>query len=135
MIRRRRWLLAAAFLVAVLAVASAGWMFVAGGNLKTLTGAVRGLLGDTALPAAFAVGNGRIEATEVDVATKLAGRLAQVRVQEGDRVEPGQVVAVFDTDALQAQQRQGRAELRQAEQERQHALAVVEQRESELDFA
>lgn len=135
MIRRRRWLLAAGFLVAALAIASAGWMLVAGGNLRTLTGAVRGLLGDAALPEGFTIGNGRIEATEVDVATKLAGRLAEVRVQEGDRVEQGQVVAVFDTDALQAQQRQGRAQLRQAEQERQHALAVVEQRESELDFA
>jgi HlyD family secretion protein len=50
-------------------------------------------------------------------------------------VEPGQVVAVLDTDALEAQRRQAQAELRRARQEREHALAVVEQRESELDFA
>ena len=30
------------------------------------------------LPAGFASGNGRLEATEVDVATKIAGRLAEL---------------------------------------------------------
>ena len=37
----------------------------------------------------FASGNGRIEATEVDVATKLAGRIASIAVDEGDFVQPG----------------------------------------------
>jgi HlyD family secretion protein len=135
MSRSGRRLVAAVIIILFLAAAVAGWVLVGGGDLRALPGAVRGWLDDAPLPEGFAVGNGRIEATEVDVATKLAGRLAEVRVQEGDRVEQGQVVAVLDTDALQAQQRQVRAELRQAEQERQHALAVVEQRESELDFA
>jgi HlyD family secretion protein len=135
MSRSGRRLVAAVIIILFLAAAVAGWVLVGGGDLRALPRAVRGWLDDAPLPEGFAVGNGRIEATEVDVATKLAGRLAEVRVQEGDRVEQGQVVAVLDTDALQAQQRQVRAELRQAEQERQHALAVVEQRESELDFA
>jgi HlyD family secretion protein len=135
MSRSGRRLVAAVIIILFLAAAVAGWVLVGGGDLRALPRAVRGWLDDASLPEGFAVGNGRIEATEVDVATKLAGRLAEVRVQEGDRVEQGQVVAVLDTDALQAQQRQVRAELRQAEQERQHALAVVEQRESELDFA
>jgi len=34
----------------------------------------------------FASGNGRIEAIEVDVATKLAGCLAELMVDEGDFV-------------------------------------------------
>ena len=42
------------------------------------------------------MGKGRIEATEVDVATQIAGRLLEVRVREGDRVEAGEVVAVLD---------------------------------------
>jgi HlyD family secretion protein len=132
---RRRWLGAAATLITVLAIAAAGWVLVAGGDLGGLPAGLRGLLGDAALPEGFAVGNGRIEATEVDVATKLPGRLAEVQVREGDRVESGQVVAVLDIDALQAQQRQAQAEQRRARQEREHALAVVEQHESELDFA
>jgi HlyD family secretion protein len=135
MTHRRRWLAAAAILITVLAVASAGWVLVAGVDLRPLPETLRGLLGGAALPDGFALGNGRIEATEVDVATKLPGRLTEVRVREGDRVESGQVAAVLDTDALEAQQRQAQAELRRARQERVHALAVVEQHESELDFA
>ena len=49
------------------------------------------------LPEGFASGNGRIEATEYDVATKRAGRLAAVLVVEGALVEPGQMVARMDT--------------------------------------
>ena len=32
----------------------------------------------------FVSGNGRIEATEIDVATKLPGRIAEIAVDEGD---------------------------------------------------
>ena len=135
MTTRRRWLAVAAILLTVVAVAAAGWVLVAGGDLRSMPGMLRGLLGDAALPEGFALGNGRIEATEVDVATKLPGRLREVLVREGDRVEPGQVVAVLDTDSLEAQRRQAQAELRRARQEREHALAVVEQHESELDYA
>ena len=46
----------------------------------------------TGLGQGFASGNGRIEATEVDVATKLAGRVAEILVDEGDFVKTGQVV-------------------------------------------
>jgi len=135
MSHRLHWLVAAAILISLVAVASAAWMLGAGGDLRSLPEALRGLLGDTGPPEGFAVGNGRIEATDVDVASKLPGRLREVRVREGDRVESGQVVAVLDTDALEAQQRQAQAELRRARQEREHALAMVEQYESELDFA
>jgi HlyD family secretion protein len=135
MISRRRWLIAATVLATLLALAAASWVLVAGGDPRELPARLRGLLGEDAVPEGFAMSNGRIEATEVDVATKLAGRLADIRVREGDRVEAGQVVALLDTDALSAQQRQARAQLRHARQEREHALAIVEQRRSELDFA
>lgn len=131
----RRWSIAAAILIALVLAAAAGWVVLAGGDLRALPGTLRGLFDNDGLPAGFALGNGRIEATEVDVATKLPGRLLEVRVREGDRVEAGQVVAVLDTESLEAQQRQAQAELRRAQQEREHALAVVGQRESELDFA
>ncbi len=47
--------------------------------------------------------SGRLEATEVDVASELGGVLATRPVQEGDRVQRGQVVATFDTDLLDQQ--------------------------------
>ncbi len=97
----------------------------------------------------FASGNGRIEATEVDVATKLAGRIASIEVDEGDFVEPGQILARMDTQALEAQLQQARAQVRQAqnaertalaqvalrESEKVSAAAVVRQRQAELDAA
>lgn len=79
----------------------------------------------------FASGNGRIEATEVDVATKLAGRVAEIMVDEGDFLTPGQVVAQMDTQVLKAQLAQAQAQVRQAENARLTAQALVAQRESE----
>ena len=57
----------------------------------------------------FASGNGRIEATEINIATKLGGRIARILVDEGDFVEPGQLLAEMDTSVLQAQLLQAEA--------------------------
>lgn len=93
--------------------------------------------------------NGRIEATEIDIAAKIAGRVRDILVKEGDMVAAGQVVALMDTDVLEAQLRQASAQLQQAEssvtiarsqltqREAEHraAQALVAQREAELDVA
>jgi HlyD family secretion protein len=129
----RRRLLLAGFLLA--AAAAAAWLTLRFGLPSSLPAPLAGLLRDDPLPAGFASGNGRIEATELDVATKLAGRLSGVLLREGDRAEEGGVVARLDTDSLEAQLRQAEAELRRARQETALAEAVVEQRESELDYA
>ncbi len=65
------------------------------------------------LPQGIASGNGRLEATEVDIATKVAGRLASVGVHEGDNVSAGQVVAELDVEDLKAQLRGAEAQVRQ----------------------
>jgi hypothetical protein len=52
------------------------------------------------LPAGFASGNGRLEAVEVDVATKIAGRLAELGPHEGDMVEVGAGFDVIWRDLL-----------------------------------
>lgn len=97
--------------------------------------------------AGLASGNGRIEAVEIDVATKGAGRLQELLVQEGEFVTAGQVLARMDTQSLQAQLLQAQAQARQAEaslattrsqvaqrqSERAAAQAVVRQRQAELD--
>ena len=83
----------------------------------------------------FASGNGRIEATEIDVAAKRAGRLEEVLGKEGDRVESGQVLARMDSKSLLAELRQAEARVNQALTERDHARAVIKQRESECALA
>ena len=85
------------------------------------------------IPSDFASGNGRIEADQVDVTTKYAGRVKQLFVQEGDLVTVGRILATMDTSALDA-------ELAQAQLAQTHASviegeAVIKQRESELKLA
>ena len=82
------------------------------------------------LPDSFAVGNGRIEATEIDIATKTAGRITEILVNDGDGVEAGQVLARMDTQTLEAELRQAQAQVRQAQQARATATAIGAQRES-----
>lgn len=79
----------------------------------------------------FASGNGRIEATEVDVAAKLGGRIASIAVDEGDFVQPQQIVARMDTQVLEAQLAQAQAQMRQAENSQLTAGAQVSLRQSE----
>ena len=83
-----------------------------------------------AFPTALRSGNGRIEATEIDIATKTAGRIKEILVNDGDVVEAGQVVARMDTQTLEAELRQAQAQVRQAQQAKATATAIVAQRES-----
>ena len=87
------------------------------------------------LPPGFAGGNGRLEATEVFVATKYAGRIAEVLFNEGDMVEAGQVVARMDTSALDAQLRQALADITAAQDARNVALAQVQVKLADNDYA
>ncbi len=84
---------------------------------------------------AFASGNGRIEATEVNLATKLAGRLVEVDVEEGDFVDKGQVLARMDTKTLDADLREANAAVTQAEHGVAAAEAAVAQRTSQLKLS
>ena len=51
----------------------------------------------------FVSGNGRLEATEIDVAAKLGGRVQDILVSEGDQVEAGQTLAHMQVATLEAQ--------------------------------
>ncbi|MCC6296838.1 MAG: biotin/lipoyl-binding protein [Pseudomonadales bacterium] len=83
----------------------------------------------------IASGNGRIEATELDIATKAPGRVAEILVAEGDFVSAGQVLVRMDTLALQAQLREARASLERARIGVETAHSLVAQREAELAAA
>lgn len=103
--------------VALIIVASAAWQF---------------LSESSELPDHIAAGNGRIEATEVDIATRIPGRLELFFVEEGDLIDAEAPVAIMDTDELNATLAAARANAAQAEQNKQLAEAMVAQRESEL---
>lgn len=92
-------------------------------------------LSKPALPAGFAGGNGRLEANQVYISTKYPGRITQVLVNEGDTVEPGQVLARMDTSALDAQLREAEAQIRAARDARNSALAQVDVKQADYDFA
>jgi HlyD family secretion protein len=99
--------------------------------------------------AGFVSGNGRVEATEIAIATKLAGRVENILVSEGDFVQAGQPLAEMQTDVLEAQRDEALAQSRNAsnsvssakaqvtvrESEKAAAEALLAQRESELELA
>lgn len=114
-----RWLTGGAILAVAIAGGIFAWLYVQ----------------QPALPDGFPSGNGRIEATEVDVATKWAGRVEEVLANEGDLIDAGQVVARMDTATLEAQLRQAEAQVKQARDAKASVAALVSQRQSELAFA
>ncbi len=79
----------------------------------------------------IASGNGRIEATEIDVAAKRAGRIKSLLVDEGDFIRAGQVVGYMDTDEQEAHLRELEAQLEQARNNVIIARSRLAQRESE----
>ena len=87
------------------------------------------------MPEGIVKTNGRIEATQVDVAAKYSGRLATVTVDEGDEVTAGQVVATISSPETEAQLRAAQAQVLKAKQALAEAIALIAQRKSDLDFA
>ena len=131
--KSKTWLIRAAIAIVVAAGAYAGWYW----------------LRSSPLPPGIASANGRIEATEIDIAAKTPGRLKNIMADEGDFVTAGQVLAVMDTATLEAQLREAEAQVRgatigvetarsqvvQRRAEKEAAAAVVAQRKAELDAA
>jgi len=72
------------------------------------------------LSSGFASGNGRIEAVDIDIAAKTAGRVREILVDEGDMVQAGQTVARMDTDTLVSELRQAEAQVKRSEKRARH---------------
>ena len=83
----------------------------------------------------FISGNGRIEATEVDVATRYPGRVIEIVVNEGAFVRRGDVLAQMQVDSLLSQRAEAQAMHQQAINAVETAQAQVAARESELTAA
>jgi HlyD family secretion protein len=89
----------------------------------------------TGLPPGIASGNGRLEADEIDLDAKLAGRIARLFVDEGDLVKAGQVAAVMDSQDLEASLKKAEAVVLQAQRSLDAAKAAVEQQTSQVRLA
>lgn len=88
-----------------------------------------------ALPPGIVAANGRIEAEQVDIASKYAGRVEAVLVDEGAMVKAGQVLARMDTRELEAALRQAEAQGRQARRVLEARQATIVQQRSQLALA
>ncbi|MCX5495871.1 HlyD family efflux transporter periplasmic adaptor subunit [Kaistia dalseonensis] len=102
-----------------------------GERLKTIWNKLSGKTVNTGISGS----NGRIEAEQVAISSKYAGRVAEVPVEEGQMVEKGEVVARMDTTTLDAQILGAKAQVRQAQQSAAESDQAIIQRASELEFA
>jgi len=90
----------------------------------------RFVLAPPALPPGVLAVSGRIEGDDSAVAAKTSGRIREITVREGDRVEAGQVIAVLDDEQIRAREQQAMAAVRQAEARvrlAQHQIAVLDE--------
>jgi HlyD family secretion protein len=87
------------------------------------------------LPSGIAWGNGRLEADEIDIDTKYAGRIAEMFADQDDLVKAGQVVARMDTQDLAASLKRSEAQMRQAQRAVDEADANVTERTTQVLLA
>ena len=112
---RRRRLVILAVLVVLALAGFAFWRFV---------------LAPPGLPPGVIALSGRIEGDDSAVAAKTSGRIREITVREGDRLETGQVIAVLDDEQIRAREQQAMAAVRQAEARArlaQHQIAVLDE--------
>jgi HlyD family secretion protein len=101
------------------------------GMIRNLIARLRG----QTLPDGIVKSNGRIEATQVDVSSKYAGRLEEVTVEEGSSVTRGQVIAKLTSPEYEAQLRSAKADVQKANDALAAAEAEITSRQSALEFA
>ncbi len=88
-----------------------------------------------ALPSGIFSGNGRLEADEIDIDTKYAGRIAELFADEGDLVKAGQALARMDTQDLAASLKKAQAQVNGAHRAVEEANANLEQQKTQLLLA
>ena len=82
----------------------------------------------------FTFGNGRSQTTQVDISSKLSGRLETITVQEGDLVEKNQLLAKIEIKELNTKLQEALAHKNQAIENKKYALQIVNQKQSELSL-
>jgi HlyD family secretion protein len=79
--------------------------------------------------------NGRLEATEVDIAAKYPGRLADITVEEGSEVKAGQVVGRVSSPEYEAQLQAAQSNVQRAKETMAEAESLIDQRKAVLAAA
>jgi len=82
--------------------------------------------------------SGQVEATDIQVAPEVGGRLVELKVDEGDRVQVGDLIARLDTTNVQLTLRRARADREQADAQLRLLLAgtrVEDIRQAEAQVA
>jgi len=92
------------------------------------------VLGES-MPEGIVKTNGRIEATQVDVAAKYPGRLVDITVEEGSEVKAGQVVGRVSSPEYEAQLRAAQSNLEKAKQLLAETESLIDQRKAVLAAA
>jgi len=90
------------------------------------------------LPPGVIAVSGRIEGDDSAVAAKTSGRIREITVREGDRVEAGQVIAVLDDDQMRAREDQAEAAVRLADarlRTAHHQIEVLEEQRRQNELA
>ncbi len=87
------------------------------------------------MPEGIVKTNGRIEATQVDVAAKYPGRLVDITVEEGSEVKAGQVVGRVSSPEYEAQLRAAQSNVEKAKQSLAEAESLITQRNAVLAAA
>ena len=108
------------------------WAWCLIGLLAVIAALIWWALRPPGLPQGFAGSNGRIEATEVDIATKTAGRIDAILVKEGQFVRKGEVLARMDIRVLNEKRLEAAAQIKEAESAVAAAKALLDQRQSEM---
>jgi HlyD family secretion protein len=88
-----------------------------------------------ALPAGIVGINGRVEATQAQIATKIAGRVIEIVPREGDIVAADSIFARLDKSELEAQLHQGQAEAARYRRSLARAQADTLARKAELKLS
>jgi len=82
----------------------------------------------------FARTNGRVEATQIVISSKLPGQLLEVLVREGDDVAAGQVLARVESDEIEAQVRGATSEVGRLRQAKSQAMADRERLAAQMAY-
>ncbi len=88
-----------------------------------------------ALPEGIVSGNGRIEAELVDVVAKEPLRVEKIFVDEGNIVEPGQLLVQLNTETLNAELAEAKANVNAVTEQLAIEKAAIQSRKSEIELA
>ena len=94
-------------IIMVLIIAGLGWFFWRQQTSK--------------IPDGFLLANGRIEGREVNISSKVQGRIMNLYADEGDTVKKGQILAALESDQIKAQVSAAQENLKIAQHQQEQA--------------